>query len=259
MDWNERVVSEAREIIDRLRSREAVGRVIGSVAPYLHCDRCGDLAGEAGLVARDIDLVTRERWNSQLKAVLEERGYRNHRQIEVGTEGRRLKFSLSEVEIDVVVGDLQFSHRIPVLDRLEEHSYTLGVTDLVLEKLQATRPSPKDLTIAGVYLQNHCKCLDRDRICDLVGADWGLYYDMRSNLTRLIQMVEAEQVELGVDSARRATKLRAALEDCEKSIWWRLRGLIGTRLPWSVHVEETEPQFTVENIRRHNREGGQDA
>lgn len=162
---------------------------------------------------------------------------------------KRLIFTLprSELTIDVFLDDLVMAHRIPFRDRLELDSPTVSVVDLLLSKLQIARITVDDLKDLLVLLAAHeFGDTDRDRI-DLahllqrMRRDWGFYTTASRNLELLSELLDS--FELVPESVRsvvneRIETLVREMAGAPKSLGWRLRARVGTRLQWYEDVDE---------------------
>jgi len=118
---------------------------------------------------------------------------------------------------------------------------------VLLSKLQIVELNEKDVhdivhLLAALPLGGEGVSLDTDRFCRLLGADWGWWRTVTSNLTKLPGLI-AEKPELipagaafdPVDQVQRLSQLAA---DAPKTVKWRLRAKAGDRVRWYELPEE---------------------
>ena len=121
------------------------------------------------------------------------------------------------------------------------------MVDLLLSKLQIARITEDDLKDLLVLLAAHeFGDTDRDRI-DLahllqrMRRDWGFYTTASRNLELLSELLDS--FELVPESVRsvvneRIETLVREMAGAPKSLGWRLRARVGTRLQWFEDVDE---------------------
>ena len=133
--------------------------------------------------------------------------------------------------------------------RLQIEPYTISLSDLLLTKLQIFTLNEKDLrdivtlladievsdadargTIGGTYI---------GRLC---ADDWGLFYDVVTNLHR----ADERAPSFGLTDAQAANvrrgvmRLIAAIDGAPNSLHWRLRARVGARMSWHDTLDDQE-------------------
>ena len=79
-------------------------------------------------------------------------------------------------------------------------------------------------------------------IGELCADDWGLFYDVTTNLAR----VGEGAATFGLDDAQTArvrsgvARLIGAIDGAPKSVRWRLRARVGTRRVWHNAIDDQE-------------------
>jgi hypothetical protein len=248
---------EGRSIIDRARERGVVLRLLGGLAVHEHC---------AGFVAcrrehLDLDLVGLRRQMDKTVALFAELGYQERVHVRMATEFMQAQFVRAcahagpdgapvheEDHVDVFFDRFKLDHTIDLRERLDLHPYAIPLTDALAIKLQMHAPESRDLRDMLMLLatapgegQGGAE-LDPERLGDLCGHDWGLFYDVTRNLQLLRESLpgsildEAEREKVAASLAR----LTGAVDAAPKTLAWRLRARVGTHRPWWDVVEDQD-------------------
>ncbi len=231
-------------------------RVVGSAGIRLHCAGPGEAMDRLGRPAKDIDFVVPKQDRKGMRRFLESRGYVADRDLLVAMEGMRYSFAhpATNVQIDVFVERLEFNHTIEVRERLDRHSITIPLEELLLQKLQIVALTTTDLLDLGVLLATHPVAMrgasgediDGAHVAALLARDWGFHHTAVRNLHRLRDVV-GQNVDLGQqvnDAIRdRIDVLLDAIERRPKSMGWRMRAKVGERMQWWEDVDEREATY----------------
>ena len=151
--------------------------------------------------------------------------------------------------IDVFLDAFRMDHDVTLSRRLEIDRYTVALSDLLLTKLQIFKLNEKDLRDIVTLLadlevgeRDGPDTIDGRYIARLCAADWGLFYDVTTNLQRVGEGLAAfDLTDAQQDRLRRGlARLIAAIDDTPKSLRWQLRARVGTRTPWHNELEEQE-------------------
>jgi hypothetical protein len=244
-----RFEDEVRRIVDAAAQAGVVLRLLGSLAFQVHCPKYGGLQAKMGRAYTDIDFASYSKQSRQVRALLEELGYEENREIFVVTEGTRAIFenSSSQLHVDIFYEKLDFCHVIPWNGRLEADSPTIPLAELLLEKMQIVQINEKDVIDTIMLLLEHPlgssddETVNLDRIAALCSGDWGLWRTVTMNLDKVRQLTpNYDQLE-PAQQARVADQVEAALVRIEaepKSMAWRLRSRVGDRVKWYKDVDE---------------------
>lgn len=262
----EQLQAEAVALVAGAAAQGVTLRVVGSTGIRLHCPAPGPVMDRLGRPAKDIDFIVPQQHRKGMRRFLESRGYVTDRDLLIAMEGRRYSFDnpASGIQLDVFVGRLDFCHTIEVAGRLNRHPITLGLEELLLQKLQVVEMTTTDVIDARVLLATHDvsvpdggpaaagqparEVLDGAYIAGLLGKDWGFHHTATRNLERVRGGTgpgAARDLEAGeaARADRGATQLLALIEAAPKTMAWRMRARVGERKQWWQDVDEREATY----------------
>src|SRR5574340_518866 len=187
-------LSEVERLLARASERGIPLRVCGSVGLYYqvrgdplarllyHC-RNGSPDGIPRF--KDLDLASLEKKSSDIyKLFVRELGYREDTETNSLFGMYRNIYYHPAFDIDVFYDTLRFSHEIPIKGRFPPGA-TLAPEDLFLAKAQIHKSTSRDwIDLASFTCAVPLDRLDRDYLADLLGNDWGLWYDVDTNLRK---------------------------------------------------------------------------
>lgn len=244
-------VEEAFRIIEAAGQAGMAIRAIGGVGVALVAPTITRL--EPRRTYHDIDLAA-PAGTAALTRVLTALGHEPAREFNTLNGSERLLFhDAGGRRIDVFVDTLRMCHELPFSHRLRSDAWpwTLPPADLLLSKLQIVEQTDRDTQDALALLADHELVesehdgIELPRLRQVCGTDWGWWRTVDGNLDRLIARW-AEPTAAGEttpDDARsralaRARAVRADLAACPKSMGWRARAAVGTRIRWYDLPEE---------------------
>lgn len=243
------VLEEARRLIGLGASKGLPMRLLGGLAVAIHSPSAAHRA-----LARsypDIDLVVPAHSQEAVEQILTGEGYAANKRFNTLSDGRQLYYDLERGrQVDVFVGAFQMCHKLPVADRLLLEPLTLPLAELFLTKAQIVSLNRKDALDLLALLLDHPvgpgddETINVDLVAGLCAHDWGLYTTVSMNLHKLEELLG--QGEVPLDSAQssvvreRLATLRAAMDGAPKSLAWRMRARMGTRVRWYDEVEEVQ-------------------
>lgn len=264
--WEE-LQTEAVAIVAAATEQRVLLRVVGSVGIRLHCPAPGPLMDQLNRPAKDIDFIVPQQQRKGMRRLLESRGYQIDRDLLIAMEGTRYSFEHREhgTEIDVFVERLNFCHTVEVRGRLAGHPLTIGLEELLLQKVQIIDMTTTDLIDTSVLLATHeageggPEEIDADYIARLLARDWGFHHTATRNLARVQQSVTGEVAaagpggtagqpidvgEEGIARVQRGTgRLLDAIAAEPKSLAWRMRDKVGERKQWWQDVDDREATY----------------
>ena len=196
----------------------------------------------------DFDLAVAKADARRAAVFLEAAGYVPEKMFNALHGATRLNFSHPDGRwpIDVVIDELNMSHRIDLRGRLAGPGPTLTLADLLLTKLQIWEVNAKDLGDAIGLLADHeiadredPVTIDRRRLTSLAGGDWGICHTLERNLRKVHEELEHRRPEgAPFEPGAQVDGLLAALDAAPKSLGWRARAKVGERVRWYETPEE---------------------
>jgi hypothetical protein len=152
--------------------------------------------------------------------------------------------------VDVIMDKLNMCHVLDFRDRIDRMPLTLDVTDLLMTKLQIVQLNQKDvhdilhlLSAFEVRAGDEPGTIGLDRICRIVGEDWGWWRTLTGSLDKVIHLGSGEHRDLipeasAYDPIAQARRIRERCDTCSKSLKWKLRARVGDRVQWYELPEE---------------------
>jgi hypothetical protein len=245
------LIQEARRVVDLAREKNITLRVMGATAFRIHCPKYAALHASLGRELSDLDFAAVGKQKDDVVSLIQEAGYLMDRKMEfmMRMYGRyKFQAATSSCVADVFFDMLEMCHTIDFSKRLNLDYPTLGLADLLLEKLQIVQLTEKDVKDAAVLLLEHDlgqevpERIDADYIARLFSEDWGFYYTATTNLKKIRDAVPSlSQLQDGDRSTilNRMSGLSAAVESKPKSMGWKMRARIGPSKKWYREVDGT--------------------
>jgi len=238
---------EMNRLVSAARERSILMRVLGGLAIKVH------RTSEHPVFEReygDLDFVVAGKQRREFEAFMPQVEYSPHKQFNLlnGSERQIYYHNETEMKIDIFVDTFAMCHKIPLEGRLHLHPITIPLAELFLTKVQIAQLNRKDaLDIASLLLYAETGSDDENkinlkRIAQLCGADWGLYKTTSINLKRVEEIVSDENLNLTKEERDlilgRVRQIHQAFEEMPKSMQWKMRDKVGTRVRWYEEVEE---------------------
>lgn len=250
----EEFLSQALMILEKAEASGIHLRLLGSIAFRVHCPKNVQILDQMQRELTDIDFVGLSQERKKYQSFMLASGYEVDKGLLVATEGSRFFFKNPQtgLGVDIFVDKLEFCHTVWLKDRLELDKPTITLVDLLMEKMQIVEINPKDLKDTAVLLLEHeLGEGDRDKIdvkylTKIMSDDWGFYYTLSTNLGKCRQFLNESNIlsdNQKVIVEHRIEGIIKALEESPKSMRWKMRAKIGTRMPWYQKVAEKEEFF----------------
>ena len=242
-------LDNAFQIIDQGQKQDAVLRLLGSVAFYIHCPAYGSFQSKANRYFTDLDFAAYFKHYAAIQNIFEKLGFQEDREAAVVYTRHRLVLDnmKSSLHVDIFFDKLDFCHPIPSANRLEVDSPTIPLAELLLEKMQIVRLNEKDIIDTLMLVREHpinysdSQTINARRIADLCAHSWGLWRTITMNLRKISEFSEkynwldSEDREVIQD---RIKELLDIINNQPKSTAWKLRNQIGDRVKWYTEVHE---------------------
>lgn len=242
----------AKELVKQGEERGVTLRVLGHLAVRDHTHAYRDLIEKMGRIpTHDIDFMGYSDQETEADRMFKEMDYKPDRAVAFSQEYgiQRLIYHHPQEEIiaEIFFDQLRMAHTLDFRGRLELDEPTISLVDLLLSKLQIQEINEKDLKDMIVLFAEHDlgpgdrEKIDIDYLVNLTSGDWGLWYTAINNLRKVIEWLDYIEV---LDAETRdlvETKVRGVIDLMEtspKSLRWRLREKVGTRLKWYDDVGE---------------------
>lgn len=240
-------------LVEAAQKAGATLRLLGAVAFRIHCPQFKHLEYQVGRFLSDLDFAAYARDLDKLEKVFAQQGFVENERVRTlhGTE-RRVFDHPTGWHADVFVDRLRFCHDVNFRGRLERDYPTIPLAELLLEKLQIVQFEAKDAVDTFVLLREHAvgegdaETINAPLIARLCGDDWGFWKTITMNLERMEEQARNLKVDVGDDDRRdvldKIALLRERIEREPKTMRWRMRARLGTRVPWYREVEELSRQ-----------------
>lgn len=242
-------IDNAVKIVEEAKKRDIVLRIIGAIALKLHCPKYKRITARE---LSDIDLVGYSKQKSKHKKLLAELGFQKRPQSLVTAYSARDIYSDPEggLIVDIFLDELRMCHTVNFRGRLELDHPTISLADILLSKMQIVELNEKDVKDMFVLLREHNvgdndnETINRKYITDILSKDWGFYYTVTTNLTKVKNFLSGYK-ELAEedrnDISAKIDNILEAIEKKPKSFRWKARSRIGTAKKWYRDIEIVSP------------------
>jgi len=244
------VEDEMRRLVSEAQKRGISLRLIGGLAVKVHCPHASHRALEREYP--DLDFVTDKAGARELVHFLPEMGYAPNKTLNTLSGDRRQLYydEARHRQIDVFIGDFEMCHRLPLARRLHIEPLTIPLAELFLTKAQIVELNRKDVLDLLALLLDHPvghgdeETINLDLIADLCAKDWGLYTTVSMTIQKLQTILEQGSVELEEAQVQvvkqRLEAIQSAMDAAPKTLAWKMRAKVGTRVRWYQEVEEVQ-------------------
>ena len=220
-------------------------RALGGVGVAL---RAPDAAPALRRSSEDLDLAAPRRARRDVEDAFAAAGLVAEREFNALQGSRRQIWWTPDraTHVDVFLGEFAMCHRLDLDERLGVAHTALPAADLLLMKLQVVHLNLKDVQDLAALLTTHELgdgdgegVIDRGRLRDVLGADWGFYTTAGDNLERLGDLVAGHAPAAEARVREQSAALREQLEAAPKTRGFRMRAKVGRRKRWYELPEES--------------------
>jgi hypothetical protein len=239
---------EMQRLVSEAQKQGIFLRLIGGLAVKVHSPHASHRALEREYP--DIDFVTDKAGAKKLVDFLPEMGYTPNKTFNtLSGDRRQLYFDESRGrQIDVFIGSFEMCHKLPLADRLDVEPLTVPLAELLLSKAQIVELNHKDaLDMLALLLDHEVgpgdeETINLDLIADLCAKDWGLYTTVSKTIQKLQDILAQGNIELDETQTKtleqRLATIQEAMAIAPKTMAWKMRAKVGTRVRWYEEVEE---------------------
>jgi hypothetical protein len=238
------VRTEVVRVLAAASSSDVLLRAVGGLAVYLRCPSAHEPPLERDY--KDIDLVGQAGGAQAISDLMSSLGYSPDAEFNAIHGHQRLFFwdRKNARQLDVFIETIAMCHVLDVGHRLDLDERTLSLADLLLSKLQVVERNERDLKDAAAILADHevsPQGVDPQRIAGVLAADWGWWRTVTESLEHVKNYATGLEPLSSLDAVvRRASELRARIDEAPKSLKWKLRARIGEKVRWYDLPEEVE-------------------
>lgn len=248
-------IQEATQIVEKAQAKGVTLRVLGATAFRIHCPDFVQAHIAMGRELSDIDFASYASEGKRIEQFFANGNYHTSRKQAALTPelfaGRHIYENPNNgLHVDVFEDELNMCHKVSFRNRLHVDSPTIPLAEMALEKLQIVTLNEKDVKDMLMLFAAH-PVGDHDQetingayITDIMSKDWGFYYTTTINLGKIRNGIERYKQHFSstdVQSiAGRIDQLVQMIEKAPKSLKWKTRAAIGTRVQWYNDVEEVE-------------------
>jgi hypothetical protein len=248
-------VNEAKKIVEKAHKNGLTLRVLGSTAFRLHCPNHVHVHISMGRDITDIDFAAYSKEGERIEKFLAKDQFQSERQKASLTPelfaGRHIYENPNTgLHVDIFEDELNMCHKVNFRNRLHLDSPTITLADLSLEKFQIVRINEKDIRDMLMLFAAHpvgdveTETINGKYIAGIMSKDWGFYYTTSMNLGKIRKGLERYQDLFTAQDCQniqeRITVLEKVIADAPKSLAWKARAAVGTRVQWYNDVEEVE-------------------
>ena len=256
-------VNEAINIVNKAQQQGLTLRVLGATAFRIHCPDHVHVHVSMGRDITDIDFAAYSREGEKIENFLAKDHFQSERQKASLTPGLFMGRHIYEnpdtgLHVDIFEDELNMCHLVNFRNRLNLDSPTITLADLSLEKLQIVTLNEKDVRDMLMLFASHPvgdtekETINGKYIASVMSKDWGFYYTSTMNLGKIRKGLERYKdlftVQDNQNIADRITTLEKMIESAPKSLAWKARAAIGTRVQWYNDVEEVERAEHLQNL-----------
>jgi len=243
----------AVELAEEAEKKGIALKLLGGIGIALLCKKAIERNPVLKRVYQDIDFAAHSRQRELIEEYLTSYNFQPAKEFNFLAGHRRLLFfhPLERIKIDIFLNKFSMCHVIDLSASLKNAQLTLDEGDLLLTKLQVVELNQRDvkdlvalLLTASIFKEPEqelqLRTTTRTRLSSCFGRDWGLWKTSKLTLNRILKEPLMKQLnEEDASSASEALRqIDQLLEKAPKTIRWKMRALLGTRVRWYELPEE---------------------
>lgn len=247
---NEYIYDWALKLSGAALEKQIPLKLLGATAFIYRCPKHRDLYWKFSRRLTDVDVMTYSSINSEdVDGLLNDLGFEKQQNYIWHASTRDLFINGDGLLIDVFRDKLEFCHTVNFKNRLDTDLPTIPLEEMMLQKLQIMEINDKDFKDLCILLMEYeigdgaSDKIDGSFLASLFSKNWGFYYTATNNLKKLKEYLV--EIPLITEDDRRTVRRKVdqlldLIEAAPKSLAWKMRSTIGTRLRWYKEVEDIE-------------------
>lgn len=248
------LMDEAKRIIEDGEKEGITLRLMGGCAIRAHCSKFRYLLDGMKRELPDIDIMSYSKLSPHVKRFFTKLGYTPDEEVlayyAFFKGGRHIYYDKErKITVDVLFDTLSMCHEIDFRGRLELDYPTISLADILLHKMQIVELNKRDVIDTIVLLREHNvgekdkEVINAKYIGSILSKDWGFYHTVTTNLSEVKKFLGQYDILTTEDCSdinNKIDELLVELEKEPKTLKWRMREKIGTRMKWYQEVEEVK-------------------
>ena len=240
-------IEEAIRVQDEAEKEGIHLRLLGALAFRYQCPGNRDQFETLERRITDIDFAASTNYREKILSFFIKQGYVVDENALIVGGGYRYIFENPQKQkhVDIFFDRLEMCHTIYFKDRLNIDPRTISLGDLLLEKMQIINISQKDYKDTAILLLEHeigpnDSRINMDYIARIMSDDWGFYHTFTSNLKKLRECIfqfDSFSEEQKRIICTRIDEILNWVSNSEKSLKWKARAKIGTKIRWYKQVD----------------------
>jgi hypothetical protein len=216
-------------------------RLTGGIAVRMHCPGSKELFEKFKRKYADVDFICLSKDSKKIKDYFKSLNSKLDNEVYTFSEGKRMIFeNINGMKIEIFVDELDFCHLIDLRKRFKIDYPTIPLADLLLSKLQIVKTTEKDQVDIAALLSEHETSFgdEHDKInvhyiSRLLADDWGFYFTVKSNLEKMQFFFDKKSFEKNrYIVLNKISVLLQLIDSEEKTLRWKAREIIGTKIQW---------------------------
>jgi hypothetical protein len=242
----------ALDLVDLGAQRGVTLRLLGSLGTRAHSPGSAALLDVLGREpTHDIDFMGYSSQQVEAARMFRELGYEPDPSVAFSQEYgiQRLIFHerRQQLMVEIFLDVLRMAHTLDFRGRLELDSPSVSLVDLLLSKLQIQQITEKDIKDMIALLAEHelrsdgREVIDISYLLELTSDQWGLFHTARTNLSIVsdwAQRTSELDPQTREQVRRKIGELTGQMDAAPKSMRWKLRSALGTRVRWYDQVDD---------------------
>lgn len=247
---NEYIYDWALKLSSAALEKKIPFKLLGATAFIYRCPNHRELYSKFNRRLTDVDFMTYGSTDStEIDKLLDNHGFKKQQNYIWHASTRDIFVNGDGLLIDVFRDMLDFCHPVFFKNRLESDLPTIELEEMVLQKLQIVEINDKDFKDLCVLFLEH-DLGDKDSedihgrfIAKILAKSWGFHHTAILNLNKFNRYLDKISEITGKDRKVIRQKINQLIEIIAqepKSLKWKLRSKIGTRMKWYKEVETIE-------------------